>query len=208
MTRNQLIEQILREVYGGQPTDDADITPQLVNLYINQGIGMAVKQNYKEAIQLDGVGYVNNSFYTTFKGISVSQDETFLWKVILPQVPLGVGRNEGVANFKFKSTDGKVTLDGIPLSINQKAYALQMRTIPNKFLYYTEGINAFAVTPLLLNTLTASVTIISGGDSTDLTSTLNVPDDYIPTVMSFAVQMLISERKQPKDLSNDGADVA
>ena len=56
MTRQQLIEQITRQVYGTQASDDASITPNYVNQLINQGIGLMAKQSYKDNIQLDGIG--------------------------------------------------------------------------------------------------------------------------------------------------------
>jgi len=43
-----------------------------------------------------------------------------------------------------------------------------MRPIPNKVLYVYEGKFAYVFSTLLLNQYTASVTMISGGDSTDL----------------------------------------
>lgn len=204
MTRQQLIEQIIREVYGGQPSDDSAITYNLVNQYINQGIGLAVKQNYKDSIQLDGVGYVNNSFYTTFKGLVISKDENMLWKIVLPEVPIGIGNNEGLANLRLKNSSNNISLDCIPLSINQKGYAATMKDIPNKLLYYVEGSNALILSSLTLSQYTASVTLISGGDSTNLSSTLNVPADYIPVITSYAMQALMLERKQPQDQTNDG----
>jgi len=204
MTRQQLIEQILRQVYGGQPSDDSAITYNLVNQYINQGIGLAVKQNYKDSIQLDGVGYVNNSFYTTFKGLSISKDENFLWKIVLPEVPMGIGHNEGMANLRLKNSTNDVSLDCLPLSTNQKGYVQTMKNIPNKVLYYVEGSNALILSSLTLSQYTASVTLISGGDSTSLSSTLNVPADYIPMITNYAMQALMIERKQPQDQTNDG----
>lgn len=204
MTRQQLIEQILREVYGAQPSDDSAITYNLVNQYINQGIGMAVKQNYKDNIQFDGVGYVNNSFYTTFKGLAISPDELNLWKITLPQVPMGVGTNEGVATFRLKDLNNLNGIDCIPLAINQKSYATSMRAIPNRTLYYTEGNSAYIISTNVLIGYTVTVTIISGGDSANLSSILNVPDDYIPVIINYVSQMLITSRKQPIDQSNDG----
>ena len=50
MTRNNLIERILRQVYGEQPNDDANITVNLVNQWINDGLELAAKQNYKDSI--------------------------------------------------------------------------------------------------------------------------------------------------------------
>lgn len=205
MTRQQLIEQILRDVYGGQPTDDAAITPNLVNQLINQGIGVAAKQNYKEALQLDNIGYVNNSFYITFKGLSVTQDENFLWKVELPQIPIAIGQNEGVSNLILKDpTDKTVGINLIPLTMNQRAYASSMKTIPFSTLYYIEGKYAYILSSLTLSTYKASVTMISGGDSTNLSSTLNVPDDYIPIIVGFVMQALLNQRKMPQDQTNDG----
>ena len=204
MTRQQLIEQILRQVYGGQPSDDSAITYNLVNQYINQGIGLAVKQNYKDSIQLDGVGYVNNSFYTTFKGLSITKDENFLWKIVLPEVPMGIGHNEGMANLRLKNSTNDVSLDCLPLSTNQKGYVQTMKNIPNKVLYYVEGSNALILSSLTLSQYTASVTLISGGDSSNLSSTLNVPADYIPVITNYAMQALMVERKQPQDQTNDG----
>src|SRR5688572_30270706 len=102
-SRIALIERILLLVYGDQPADDASITNSLVNEYINTAIGIAAKQNYKEAIQLDGIGYVNNSFYSTYKGIVVTKDEKYRWKLTLPHLPMGIGRNEGVSALRFKN---------------------------------------------------------------------------------------------------------
>jgi len=204
MTRQQLIEQILREVYGTQPSDDSSITYNLVNQYINQGIGIAVRQSYKDSIQLEGIGYVNNSFYTTFKGLPISQDENFLWKVSLPQIPIAIGQNEGISNLKIKDSGGLVGIDCVPLTINQKSYASSMRTIPNRILYYTEGGTAYLLSTLILSPYTVSLTLISGGDSSNLSSQLNVPDDYIPSIITYVSQLLMIERKQPQDQTNDG----
>ena len=59
---------------------------------------------------------------------------------------------------------------------------------------------------LLLNQYTFNVTMVSGGDSTDLNSTLNVPSDYWPIMVEYIKQQLVFERNQPVDVSNDGSD--
>lgn len=204
MTRQQLIEQIIRQVYGNQPTDDASITPNLVNQFVNEGIGLAVKQNYKDSIQLDGIGYINSSFYSTFKGISISQDENFLWKINLPQVPYGIGRNEGVSAVRFKNSQKEISLPVIWLSQEQLNYYQSMPIIPNKTLAYYQGSSVFVISTIALNLYTASVTIVSGGDSTNLSSEIKVPDDYIPIIVDYAVKALMLSRAQIKETANDG----
>ncbi len=47
-TRYIFIEKILRAVYGEQPHDDSNITFNLANVWLNEGIGIAAKQNYKD----------------------------------------------------------------------------------------------------------------------------------------------------------------
>jgi hypothetical protein len=50
--------------------------------------------------------------------------------------------------------------------------------------------------------------MISGGNSTDLTSTLNVPSDYIPAVIQYVQQQLMIMKTTQKDVQNDGQDLA
>jgi len=206
MTRQQLIEQILRQVYGTQPSDDASITPNLVNQMINQGIGIVVKQNYKDAVQLDGIGYINNSFYTTFKALPITLDENFIWKLTLPQVPMGIGRNEGISTLQFKNSNAEISRPVVWLSQDQVTYYQSLQQPPNKTLAYQQGESVYVISSLMLNQYTATVTIISGGDSTNLASVLNVPDDYIPGIVDYVTKTLMLARNQIQDNANDGND--
>jgi hypothetical protein len=53
---------------------------------------------------------------------------------------------------------------------------------------------------------TAQVTLISGGDATNLDSELNVPADYLPVCVAYIQQQLMLEKKQTPDLAVDGRD--
>lgn len=207
MQRKALIQQIQRQIEGDYATDDSNFTDELVNQYIESGIALAAKQNYKENLQIEGIGYLNNSFYTTFKGIAVTQDEKFTWKVNLPQLPLGIGRNEGVSTLKFKDENGNLSLPCIPISENQATYFHAMRPIPNRIIYKPESGYIYAISTIILSQYTAVVTMISGGDATDLSSTLNVPNDYIPVIVEYVKTQLLLEKAQPKDLANDAVSV-
>ena len=48
--------------------------------------------------------------------------------------------------------------------------------------------------------------MISGGNSNDLSSVLNVPDDYIATIVDYVSKMLIMQRNMPQDQTADGVD--
>lgn len=208
ISRKLYIEMVRRQIYGGPVSDDATITVGLVNRWLDFAIAAAAKQNYKDNIAIDGINYVNNSFYTTFKGIAVTKDENFLWKLTLPQIPLGIGTSEGVSTLEFKdTTTGQISYPAVWLSENQRGYQKGMRAIPNKVLAYSQGEFIYALSTIVLSQYTATVTMISGGTSSDLDSTLNVPNDYMPLVVEYLKQQLMFALSVPVDNSNDGRDV-
>lgn len=206
MDRYTFIERALRQIYGGYIPDDSSITFNLVNSWLEDAAAVAAKQNYKDNIALDGIGYVNGSFYSKFTDIAITSDGNFIWKMTLPSIPLGIGRNEGISTLELVDEDGRVTRPFIPISEQQKSYYQSMRPIPNKVLYYYEGQYMYAVSTLLLNDYTANIVMVSAGDSTDLSSTLNVPSDYYAIMVEYIKQQLGFQRSQPVDSQNDGLD--
>jgi hypothetical protein len=207
MTRYQLIERVLRQIYNGQPSDDSNITFGLVNQWLNDAIGAAAKKNYTDNIQLDGVSYINNSFYTTFKNLDIYAEtvDNVTYRVDLPSIPVALGRNEGVATLQFVG-DKKTSQTAIPLSMNQVAYQEQLRPIQNKIAYWIEGNNIYVKSSIPLTSYKATLRMVSGGDSTDLDSTLIIPDDYMPVVIEYIKGQLVFEKSRPIDQSNDGVD--
>lgn len=208
MIRKAFIEAVRRQIYGGQPPSEAAITINLVNNYVEDAIGMAAKANYKDSIAVDGVAYINNSFYTTFKSLAITEDEQFLWKITLPHIPLGLGTSEGVPTLVIKDYESRQISDNVVwLSQNQKSFAKGMRAIPNKLLAYSEGKYIYVMSTLILQDYTAQVTMVSGGNPTDLFSELNVPADYIPLMRDYLFQKFMAMRMVPQDVTNDGSDI-
>lgn len=208
-TRYEYIEKILRLAYGTQPSDDSTISYNLVNAWLNEGIGIAIKKNYLDNTQLDGISYVNNSFYTTFKGLSLTKDSQNLYLITLPEVPVAIGYNQGVNSLRITDSNGNISFDAVPLTINQVTYYKSMRPIQNKLMYYSEGNSLYVLSPLQLNVggYTATVRLASGGDSSNLDSVLNVPSDYLPIIDDFIIQKLMAERASFQKLTDDGTDV-
>lgn len=207
MKRSEYIEIILRQVYNGFPTDDSTISKNLVNTWLTAGIANAVKQNYKEAIALDGINYVNNGFYSTYTGLTITADnsDNFLYTVQLPHVPYALGMNNGISTLQFKK-DGQTSYTAIPLSQAQWAYRNTIRKIPNKIIYCPEGdlVKIESILPLWQYTCTC--TMVSTGISTDLDSTLHLPDDMFSMIVEYVKQQLVFERLQPVDSENDSRD--
>lgn len=207
ITRRQFIERVRRQIYNGQPSDDATITVGLVNFYLPDAIAAATKANYKDNIAIDGITFVNNSFYIVFKDLEITENEQFLWRLTLPEIPIGIGTNMGVSSLQFKDPGtNQISRNVVWLSENQRTYFQGMRPIPNKILAYPQGKFIYILSTLLLNNYTGQVTMVSGGDSSDLDSDLNVPPDYYPIMMQYLQQQLLLEKAQPLDNTNDGED--
>lgn len=205
-TRREYIERLLMQIYSDYPRDDSVITFNLVNKWLSEGIALAAKASYKDSLQIDNVAYVNGSFYTTFKALTAVQDEALLYKITLAEIPLGIGRNEGINTLQFKDSNGNISLPCVPISQAQRTYYQSMRPIQNKILFYSEGQFIYAISTLPLWSYTATVSMISGGDSNNLDSIINVPEDYNSVIAEYVKQQLVFERMQPQDTSNDGSD--
>lgn len=209
MIRKAFLERNIVQIYGGFPEDDHEITYDLLNSWLPDAIATAAKQCYLDAIKIDGIAYVNNGFYTTFSGLSIVSDSTsnLGYKITLPEIPVGLGRNEGISTLQFKDENGFVSLTAIPLSINQQAYADSLPVIPNKIMYWPEGNTLRMKSPLQLWNYTAIVKMCSGGDSADLNSELNVPPDYHAPMVEYLKQQMAFEKAQRPDVNNDGNDI-
>jgi len=206
MTRKTFIERILRQIYNGQPSDDSNITFNLVNQWLNDAIGVAAKKNYTDSIQMDGVAYVNNSFYTSYSGLTITSVNNTTFKFTLPQIPVALGKNEGLATLNFSNNNTPTTFGAVPLSMNQVGYQDTLRPIQNKVVYWSQGQEVYMSTGIPLTAYKANVRMVSGGDSTDLNSTLIIPDDYVPVMVEYIKAQLAFERSRPIDTSNDGVD--
>lgn len=208
MTRGEFIERALRQIYNGYVSDDSEVTPGLVNSWLQDAIGVAAKANYTDTLKIDGIGYVNNSFYTTYRGLDITKDSANVYSIALPHPPFGIGRNEGISVIQVKNDKETLSFPLIPISANQRTYFQNMPVIPNKIIYYYEGDTVEIYTNIPIKDYTANITMISGGDSTDLTGTLNVPADYFPPMVEYIKQQILVLRNVPKDVANDGRDLA
>lgn len=208
MTKRAYIERIRRLIYGGQPPSEANITVGLVSNYLNDAIAEAARVNYIDNYKIDGIGVVNNSFYTTFKALTVEADEQFLWKITLPQIPIGIGDTNGVSTLIFKDANlAKLSYPVIWLNEAQLSFQKGMRAIPNKLLAYYLGEFVYVLSTIILSQYTAQVTMISGGDMTNLDSQLNVPPDYIKVMNDYLLKILMVQKMQIQDVTNDGSDI-
>lgn len=206
MTRRQYCELLIEQIYNGPPPADATVTIDKVNLLLNGAIATAIKTNYVEAFKLEGVKYVNDSFYLTFKDLAVVKDDSqnFIYQVALPAIPVGIGTNDAISSTELNK-DGNTSLPVIMLNNQDWGRRKGMRRIGSVIGRYQNKILELESDVLLFNHK-ASVTMVSGG-ATALSTEVNIPDDYLKGILTYMKEELAFEKSRPKDLANDGRDI-
>jgi hypothetical protein len=205
MTRRVLIEQLRRMLYGSIPTDDANITEKEINLYINEAIAYMAKVNYSDAIKLDGIETVADSFYATFKNLAITRDnDTGYYSLDLPQVPLGLARGYGISTVTFPTSTG-LAKSPIPISPRELDYIDQLKQPPSKIFYWAEGKKLWFKSYTNLVGRLAIVRMVST-ETSDLDAEINVPQEYITDIINLVMNQLRTRKGSPQDSTNDGLD--
>lgn len=207
MTRKVLIEQIRRIFYGGVPNDDASLSEKEVNLYLNEAIAYIAKINYTDAIKLDGIETVADSFYATFKNLAITKDnDTGYYSLDLPQVPLGLARGYGISTVTFPTSTG-LAKSPIPISPRELDYVDQLKQPPSKIFYWAEGKKLWFKSYTNLVGKFAIVRMVST-ETSDLDAEINVPQEYITDIINMVINQLKIRKGTPEDNVNDGVDKA
>jgi len=205
MTRKVLIEQIRRMLYGGVPTDDANITEKEINLYINQALAYMAKVNYTDSIKLDGIETVSDVFYLTFKNLAIVKDnDTGYYSLDLPQVPLGLARGYGISTVTFPTSTG-LAKSPIPISVRELDYMDSLKQPPSKIFYWPEGKKLWFKSYSNLVGKFAIVRMVST-ETSDMDAELNVPQEYITDIINLVMGQLRPRKATPQDSTNDGLD--
>lgn len=207
MTRKVLIEQIRRIFYGGVPNDDANLSEKEVNIYINEAIAYMAKVNYTDAIKLDGIETVADSFYATFKNLAITKDnDTGYYSLDLPQVPLGLARGYGISTVTFPTSTG-LAKSPIPISVRELDYIDQLKQPPSKIFYWAEGKKLWFKSYTNLVGKYAIVRMVST-ETSDLDAEINVPQEYVTDIINLVLGQLKIRKGTPEDTVNDGVDKA
>lgn len=205
MTRKVLIEQIRRMLYGGVPTDDANITEKEINLYINEALAYMAKVNYTDSIKLDGIETVSDVFYLTFKNLAITRDtDTGYYSLDLPQVPLGLARGYGISTVTFPTSTG-LAKSPIPISVRELDYMDSLKQPPSKIFYWPEGKKLWFKSYTNLVGKFAIVRMVST-ENNDMDAELNVPQEYITDIINLVMGQLRPRKATPQDSTNDGLD--
>lgn len=202
-TRAQLCEQIRRMLAGGHPNDDFQVTVGLVNQNLNAAIAAAAVKNKRENSDLEGVDYVADAFYSRFKGIAITKEaDTGYYTAKLPQPPVAVGIGYDITSFKLFSRAG-VKTSCIRVPLKELDYMHDLDLDLKKVYYWVNGDNVFLQSNVDITGYKITLQMVSS-QSSDLSSVLSVPDNYIPDIVSYMAGIFNIQTNVPVDVANDG----
>jgi hypothetical protein len=201
MNRSQFIELVRRNYYNGIPSSDAELTPEEVDLYVDAAIGRAITINYREAIELDGVETIGDTFYSTFKGFTIAKDnDTGYYYFDLPQAPLASKRGYNISTLTFPVNSGLAKAP-IQISVKELDYMDQLPMPPSKVFFWPEGKRLYMKSYINLVGKSPIVRMVSPKID-------DIPEDYIPAAMDWIMSQLRVKKQTPQDFSNDNIDKA
>lgn len=192
-------------IYNGIPTEDATITVNLVNQYLNDGIAAAAIAAYEKEYAIDRVGSVPDGFYMTFSGMAITKDEETSYNhFTLPQIPVGLSKENSVSDvFVIKPSGAKIFCTRVEQREIPLMFMMPLDT--SEAYYWIEGKEAYVWAKGDISDGKPRVRMVYS-QSTDLNSEINCPGDMIPEVISYTIKMLMAEKNQPMNTSNEGID--
>lgn len=203
VTRQFLCEQIQRILLAGMAPDDTEITPFLINSYLNGAIAAAAAAAYKDNIQLEGTGTVPDGFYGTYKGLVLTKDnDTGWWNLTLPQQPVGIARGHNIS-FVFLIAGSGKKVSAYPISPTEIDFLYHLPKSCEDSYYWvdTDVMNIYSCTDI--SKMKAIVRMIVTQSSV-LTDKLTMPDDYMPLVVDYMRKVFGIMQSEPYDISSDG----
>lgn len=202
MIRRTLCEIVQRKLAGGEPSSDFEPSLVEINALLDSAIAYAAKSQYNESAQVD-VEYISDSFYTTFRGIVLTEDtDTGHWGADIPAAPAGLPRGYDIEVFPYG--DGSTGKAFVRVSPQQLGIYHGLPKPINSVLFWTEGNKLKAESPFSLSGIKVMLRMVVGSGSQELTAELSCDGTYIPGVLEW---MDRHYNRPPKDNSTDGLNV-
>lgn len=201
----EVVQEILYEIYGGLPPEEATLSENFVLRRLNNEIAAYA---YNQALvngKLDGVISADDLFNITFSNISVALNTTWgLMSAQLPATPIGLPSVRAIQIFP---SVGDITLFK---GINRAQYN-QMASLPrmNKVYYFiednavlfdTKGMSPLYTLPPVNMTLTTPGAL-------DMEVPINMSAEALKSIKMSLVPVLRQEAFGPQDNIADGVNV-
>lgn len=206
MTRREICELIQLRIAGGTPSQDFEPTLDELNLKLDPAAASAAMKNYADGVNVDGIEFVGDAFYTTIKNLTLIEDtDTPYFKTTLPVAPLALPRGYDVASVAVMAGRNRLSANGVRVTPQQLDYYKSLPTPPNSFFYWFENTTLYVESFTEMTGMKLLVRMASSSIDKSLDSKFYVPDDYLGFVMEIVERQYLP--RAPQDSSNDGKNI-
>lgn len=190
-TKQQVVQEILYEAYGGLWTNFTAISENFVLRKVNNYIAESAVKSAFGSYNLDGVVEADDIFRLTYTGISLTTDaNTGLKYFSLPAQPVGLPSERSYIIYPPAMRGGRQSSIFKPISAST---VTKVRSLPNikKVFFYIENGNCYFVDSyqIMATYNSVNLSIVTGG-ANNLTDFLNMPDDMINGIKMAVVPQI------------------
>lgn len=204
-TRQQLIDRILRFYYDGVPSDDASITGNEVDLYINDAIATVMNKQSIDAYNITGIVAVPEGYITTYTLTSPTLNgNTGNYSTQLPHPPIGLPDTAGIVGVYFGGSRGQ-SRPILYVSAREMDYFAFMPKPPQAAFYWIENRTIHFWSRTNLTNISDKIYIrMATNVQSGANDVLNVPPEAVDMIFGIVTQKLLERKKIQPDLINDG----
>lgn len=208
-TRQQLIDRILRAYYNGIPTDDAELTNNEVDLYINDAITAVMNRQMMDDYNITGILSVPDGYITTYQlQAPVYDSNTGNYHTTIPHPPMGIPGTAGILGVYFSGGLGQ-SQPVLYIRPSEMDYFQFMPKPPQAAFYWIEGNEIYFWCRTDLSQSPDKVNIrMATNVQSGVNDILSVPPDAVDQIFSLTLQKLMARKGVMQDVTNDGIDKA
>ena len=204
-TRQQLIDRILRYYYDGVPDDQAEISSNEVDLYINDAIATVINKQAMDEYNITGIMGVPEGYITTYTIPTPSlNDSTGFYYSTIPHPPMGLAGESGVVGVFFGGGWGqsKPILHVKPQEVD---YFTNMPIPPQAAFYWIEGARIYFWCRTDITHISDSIYIrMATNVQSSNSAVLNVPPEAVELIFTDVIQRLLPRKNVKPDNIIDG----
>lgn len=189
--KQQIVDEIIYELYGGTPTVSRAISDNFVVTKLNNHLAGAAIEVYQRNGQLATCSCIDDIFYLTFTGLTLNTDPVLGVKYFAhPSQPIGLPQKQSIIISPPANRGG--VREGIFKPI-QRSEVSKVRSLPGvkKVFHYTDNGNEYFVDEFgIMDTFTSVNLSVASAGANDLTAFVNMPDDMIEVVKTRIIAEL------------------
>lgn len=206
-TYGYISEQILTTYYKGIRNDDSQYSLRHIASMVAQEVAVMARKNAFENSSNGDVTYINDTFITTYKNLSVLTDNVSNEKYCdLPATPVALPGNQEIVAVSLNTRTNK---QFIPIKNKDRFMQAFLRPIKGIVYFYAENGRLYFDNPE--NFQFTKITLKMAGalpSGNILDAPLNIPKNYESEIIDKVLNRLLTMSRLGQDLTNDGDSIS